>query len=218
MFSILIKYADDSNIISPVFHINGNIVDISEVYVKTFLDWSQANSMSSNASKCKEITFTKKGNSNIVHYSPVFDIPQCKQLKILGVTFQSDSRVNYHIKDTLSAVNKALYIIRSLRKEGYDQNEVDHLFSAIVMPKLSYALTVYGASKAELTTVQCFLSRCFKRRYISKHINILDLLKEFDYRLHKKMKSMNNHPLEAIAPKVQTSKYSYLIRPRINHS
>ena len=43
-----------------------------------------------------------------------------------------------------------MYVIRCLRKEGCSQAEVDHLFSSIVLPNITYALSVYGASEAEL--------------------------------------------------------------------
>ena len=60
----------------------------------------------------------------------------------------------------------------SLRKEGYTQAEFDNLFQCLVIPNLTYGLSVYGAVNAELTTVQCFLDRCYKRRYISKAVNM----------------------------------------------
>ena len=61
-----------------------------------------------------------------------------------------------------------VYIKRSLRKEGYSQAELDHLFSSIVLPSITYGLPVYGASEAELTAMQYFLDRCYKRKYTSK--------------------------------------------------
>ena len=69
-------------------------------------------------------------------------------------------------------------IFKSLRKEGYTQEELDYLFQSLVILNLTYGLSVYGAVNAELTTVQCFLNRCHKRRYISKAINFYDLLEK----------------------------------------
>ena len=48
----------------------------------------------------------------------------------------------------------------SLRKEGMSQEEVDHLFNAIVLPNFSYALPVYGVSDCDLSVIQNFLDRC----------------------------------------------------------
>ena len=58
--------------------------------------------------------------------------------------------------------NKSLRILRTLRKEGYNQSEIDLLFNPIVLPNINYALSVYAASDADLTSVQYFLDRCFK--------------------------------------------------------
>ena len=58
------------------------------------------------------------------------------------------------------------------KKDGYTQVEIDHLFKAIVLPKITYALPVYGASQVDLNSIQCFLKRCNKQRYISALSNI----------------------------------------------
>ena len=50
-----------------------------------------------------------------------------------------------------------MFVIRGLRKEGYGQKGVDLLFKSIV---LTYALSFYGASKAGLVVMDCFLKRC----------------------------------------------------------
>jgi hypothetical protein len=85
-------------------------------------------------------------------------IPQCSSLKMLGVIFQSNNRFNEHVKNILNSINKSLFVIRTLRKEGFSQAEVDHLFIAIVLPKIRNGLSVYGASKPELTTIQNLLA------------------------------------------------------------
>ena len=109
------------------------------------------------------------------NYAPVNDIKQVESLKLLGITFQNNSRFTVHIKNKLLEANKCLFVIRSLKKEGYCQDDIDHLFNVIVLPKLTYGLSVYTASKPELTTVQKFLCRCFKRKYNSYFIDILKL-------------------------------------------
>ena len=44
-----------------------------------------------------------------------------------------------------------------LRKESFGQGEVDHLFSALVLPYFTYGLPVYGAVDSDLTDIQNFL-------------------------------------------------------------
>ena len=62
----LFKYADDSNVISPVWKDGDN----SEEMVQQFLEWSRRNSMKSNPEKCKELSFRclASRNSHLLLY------------------------------------------------------------------------------------------------------------------------------------------------------
>ena len=85
------------------------------------------------------------------------------------------------------------------------QDEIDHLFKAIVLPKIMYGLPVYGACRAILNTVQCFLERRFKRRYSSKLYNINELLEKCDRKLFNKINSDSSHPLYPMLPQAKAS-------------
>ena len=69
-----------------------------------------------NPSKCKELAFVKKGNAQI--FERVAGIPQVKGLVLLGVTFQSDTPFNTHVKNKLTKANKSLHVLRTLRRWG----------------------------------------------------------------------------------------------------
>ena len=94
----------------------------------------------------------------------------------MGVTFQCDSKFSVHVKIKPIKANKSLHILRALRKEVYNQSEIDLLFNTIVLPNFNYALSVYAASESDLTPVQCFLDRCFKSNYTSKPVSVYDFL------------------------------------------
>ena len=170
----LFKYADDSNTIVPMWKNKECRTDL----MGQFLIWSQDNDMNCNSEKCKELIFRKKGFNQVV--SPVYNIPQCADLSVLGMTFQENCKYSLHIKAKLLKANRCLYVIRSLRKEGGSPEEVDKLFNSLVLPVLNYGLSVYGASDSDLTVVQAFLDRCFKRHYVSYYINIRELLEVND--------------------------------------
>ena len=159
--------------------------------------------MKCNTSKCKEIIFRKKNNTT--NYPTIYNIAQHEYLTLLGVTFQSNCSFAKHVKTKLNEARKCLYIIRELKKEGYSQDEIDHLFKAIVLPKIMYGLPVYGACQATLNTAQCFLERCFKRRYSSKLYNINELLEKCDRKLFNKISSDSSHPLYPMLPQAKAS-------------
>ena len=100
--------------------------------------------------------------------------------------------------------------------DGYTQVEIDHLFKAIVLPKVTYVLPVYEASQVDLNTIQCFLKRCNKRHYTSELINIYDLLEKCDRRLFTEIKNNVNHSLYALLPKVKRLRSQESQLPRIN--
>ena len=101
--SVLFKYADDSNILVPVC---SDGMDKSEYAVGWFINWSENNSMDSNPKKCKELTFRKKGYME--QLDMVHNIPQCKNMVVLEVTFQDHNRFNTHVCEKLVKANKCL--------------------------------------------------------------------------------------------------------------
>ena len=177
--SDLTKYSVDTSIFVTV---RKNSVDESQKALNAFLEWTEVNGMSCNTTAEQSDSFT-----------------------LLGVTLQNDCKFSSHVKGKLREANKCLYILRSLRKDEYTQVEIDHLLKAIVLPKVTYALPVYGASQVDSNSIQCFLKRSNKQRYTSALINIYDLLEKCDRRLFTKIKNNVNHPLYALLPKVKES-------------
>ena len=94
------------------------------------------------------------------------------------------------------------------KKKGCSQAEVDVLFNSIVLPNITYALSVHGASESELTIAQQFLDRCFKRSYISKKLVIGDLLKTQDHKICRKVSTILSHPLRAYFPETKITRYN----------
>ena len=132
-------------------------------------------------------------------------IPRCKEVEILRVSFQCDSKFSVHMKNKLIKANKSLHILRMLHKEGYNQSEIDLLFNTIVLPYINYALSVYAVSESDLTPVQCFLDHCFKRKYTSKPVSVYDFLERQDHKIFRKVSNAKEHPVRSIIPHVKPS-------------
>ena len=99
--------------------------------------------------------------------------------------------------------------------EGFSHVKVDHLFSALVLPNFTYGLPVYGAVDSDLTVIQNFLDRCFKRKYTSKRMDIRELLEKADRKLFKVRSVDPDCPLSNIIPKKKETKY--LLRNKSAH-
>ena len=162
------------------------------------MDWTVAIDMHCNTSKCKELIMLKRGNSTV--YPKSHNIKRYNNISLLGVTIQGNCKFGLHVKAKFHEANQCLFVIRSLRKEEYTQDEIDHFFNSFVIPKLLYGLSGYGASVSDLTVIQRFLKRCYKRRYTSVNYNIHELLEKSDRRLFYNLKR-NDHPLKSLLPR-----------------
>ena len=88
------------------------------------------------------------------------------------------------------------------------RQNIDHLFQYLVLPKISHGLPVYASSLPELNTVQQFLRRCLKRRFISYTIDIYHFLekkKKTDKSISKKISCPPTYPLYNLLPTVKES-------------
>ena len=70
-----------------------------------------------------------------------------------GMTYDKLSRAlrQYYTDGIITKVRmknwnaKCLHILRTLRKESYNESEINHLFKTVVLPNFLYGLAVYGA-------------------------------------------------------------------------
>ena len=134
----IVKYADGTTLLVKVCK---NEIDLSsQEVVNQFFSSTQNNAMACNPKKCNELILCKKVAHDI---DPVNNITQVSCLKVLGFTLRSNHLFNEHIKVKLQEANKCLYVIRCLRKEGYQQPDIGYVFRSIVLPKLYKVRTVF---------------------------------------------------------------------------
>ena len=98
------------------------------------------------------------------------------------------------------------------------QAEIDFLFDTLVLPNFTYALSVYGASESDLTPVQCFLDRCWKRNFITRKYNIRSILQKQDHSIFKRVSQAANHPLLLFIPRVKACCYNLRTRSSVRPS
>ena len=67
---------------------------------------------------------------------------------------------------------------------------------------------MYGAYERDLNTVQNFLNRCYKRRYISVPLNVKDIMHMQDKKLFSVARALSHHPLNEILPKPKPQQYN----------
>ena len=135
-------------------------------------------------------------------------------LDLLGWPFRNDCKFFANIKAKLCKANKCVHVLRVCRKERYSWNEIDSLFNSIVLPNITYGLSVYGASNAEINVLEQFLDRCYKLCFISTQLNNRSLLQKQDKAIFKKVKQRDNHPLKVCLPQEKNNLTNNLRRKR----
>ena len=79
---------------------------------------------------------------------------------------------------------------------------------------------MYGAYERDVNTVQNFLNRCYKRRYISVPLNVKDIMHMHNKKLFIGARALSHHPLNEILPKPKPQQYNLrrkvFLRPKIN--
>ena len=113
---VLLKYADDSTILAPVWKDSNTSADL----VNQFLSWSINNQMLCNLSKCKELIFRKKESSGTRHlYTSINNIPQCDSLVLFGLTFQPNCKFSEHVRLKLTKLTSVFTF-----SELYERNSL----------------------------------------------------------------------------------------------
>ena len=136
------------------------------------------------------------------------------------MTFQENGRFRMHVNAKLLKANRSLHVIRTLRKEGISQPEIDKLFKSIVPSNFIYGISVCGASDSDLTVIQKFLDRCYKRHYISEKIDVRELLQKTYIKLYNKRILDKEYPFNTILPEKKSVGYNFrkenFVYPNIN--
>ena len=70
------------------------------------------------------------------------------------------------------------------------------------------ALPVYGASDSNLSVIQNVLDRCMKRKFMSKNVNVRDLLEKADKTLYKKRSNDPKCLFFQFLPKEKNTRYN----------
>ena len=159
-------------------------VDICDAF-EHIKAWAVVNKLTLNLQKTKEIVFRRPRVSHFHMPSAVNDIEQLNCVKLLGVLFQDNLRMNSHVhflKSQCSQCTEALEAAAAsdnLRVVAY----------SLIVSCIVYALPVWGGfMSAELIGKVDAMFRHLKRfGYISYNLNFSDLIQNADEDLFHKM-------------------------------
>ena len=197
--NLLVKFADDITVSLPIEANAG--LDEPEMEVLSFIEWSENNCIKVNLTKTWELLL--RGKTTRTPPEPLEIIGRKEKLKLLGVTFEQVP-VNWdiHIDYLLSKASSRLYIIRICKYYGYSIGNLDLLFQSLILSVFTYAIEVWGCAfySKYLSRIDKLFARCYKLGYCLKQHSILDIRRNRDMKLWRRISSTNTALSDLLPP------------------
>jgi hypothetical protein len=113
-----------------------------------FTQWAENNCLKLNPTKCQALQ-VNFGKSVPLHSDLRIgdeSLPYVDKAKVLGLWLQNDLKWDAHVNDMLTRANRRLFMLRTLKKFGFDQNELTIVLKSYLRPILEYAAVVWHSS------------------------------------------------------------------------
>ena len=134
----IFKYADDTTLLAP----EHTDIDISEEFQHIKV-WSAANKLTLNLHKTTELVF-KRPRALYFHMPPAVDgINQLDSVKLLGVMFQSNLKMDCHVHYILSQCAQRMYVLRLLQHQGLPPDKLHIITYSLIVSRIYYALPAW---------------------------------------------------------------------------
>jgi len=144
--NVIIKYADDTTLLV----VQHSSVDIDQEY-NNVRSWSTQNKLSINTDKTKEIIFHRPAARNLSIPPPLPGIERVKQAMLLGIDVMDMLSTAAYVNRLLMQVNQRLYLLSLLQSSSLQCSSLHLLFNALVINKLTYALTTFAGQLLPMT-------------------------------------------------------------------
>ena len=196
--SVLLKYSDDMTPASVCLDrpTEGDKLLFKEE-IENVLSWATEYGLEVNKSKSKVLRFSLNSTTNCCCDAD-FGFPSVTEASLLGVIFQSNCKFSTHVTRLLGHLNRLTFIFRDLVCNGFPLAERSKVFEALAVSKIRYGLSIYGSDAAQLRPINVFLTRCFRKGYVSTLHDIYHLRDIEDRLLHNRIMRNVRHPLHAL--------------------
>ena len=122
-----------------------------------------------------------------------------------------------HIDYLLSKASSRLYIIRICKYYGYSIENLDLLFQSLILSVFTYAIEVWGCTfySEYLSRIDKLFARCYKLGYYLKQHSILDIRRNRDMKLWRRISSTNIALSDLLSPQrtrqMRTKSHNYIL-------
>ncbi|MEL7309031.1 MAG: hypothetical protein AAGK05_14975, partial [Pseudomonadota bacterium] len=153
----VVKYADDTSLIFPLFKKSDN--DHVSMEHNHLLTWSSMNDLQMNANKCKALTI-RKSNVNLSVAIPILpDVQLVDKVSILGVIFNNALTWNSHIDHIVKKCSRLLFAFRMIRG-CLSSSKLKLLYCSLVRSIMEYCSSVFvGLSASDSRRLEILQKR-----------------------------------------------------------
>ena len=218
--NLMFKFADDTNLLVP------QNTDISaKAEILNIKSWAFENQMEINWDKTTELIFRRPNLKQSLLPDPICNIEQVLEARLLGVIISGKFNFLSHVNYLLSVCSQRLYLLKLLKQQGLPQNELNIVYNAIIVNRITYALPAWaGFMTADLTNrINKLLKKCFKFGYSKQCHNISKLIEHADDKLFRSLRSpahCAHYLLPPVKPAVRTLRprgHNYIL-PKCNYA
>ena len=207
----MIKFADDVAIAIP-YEDRAFLKEQVEAEITNMDTWCKDNGLVLNEKKTKLLLCDKK---NIM--IPIPDLEVSDQMKILGVTLQSNLKWNAHIENVSKVASRRIYLLKVLKRLPVQKKELVQIYVSHIQSLLEYNAPLFtGLSRRSTTILEKLRRRC--HRVICGFECNCDILRSLELRREEKalafFKKMlkTDHILHHLCPRIH-SHSTHVIMP-----
>jgi hypothetical protein len=136
------KYVDDLT-----FAENRSVKSMGNLQddLNNFKNWSETNCMKLNPAKCQALQVCFGKNNPAFADLKIGDETLCvvNKAKILGLWVQNDLNWDTQVNNMLTMANRRLFMFRTLKKFGFDRDELSVVLKCYLRPVLEYACVIW---------------------------------------------------------------------------
>ena len=158
-------------------------------------------------SKTKKLVFYRPHPDRSHMPLAVDNIKQVKIARLLGVMFSGNLNFAEHVTYVLSICSQRLYLIKLLGSQGMPQNKLHVIFVALIISKISYALSAWGGflNIQQINRIKAFLRKARRFGLFSSTgiCDVSECLRMVDSRSFNSIQSPSHYLSHLLPPEKQ---------------
>ena len=125
--------------------------------------WAASNNLRLNQAKSGELII-KKPRSTVPDPQILKDLPRVSELKVLGVTLQSNLHMTTHVNNIVTKAGQAMYALKQVKYHGLSDKILDTVTRSTLINPMTYASPAWigFANSEDLSRLQASINTAYR--------------------------------------------------------